>query len=43
MLDGVRRKLIDQKAERYGTIWIDFLRLALNLYFDARRVSMQAR
>src|SRR5450830_1885418 len=34
MLDGVRRKLIDQKAEGYGTIGVDFQRLGLNLNFD---------
>ena len=36
-------KLIDQKAEGYGTIGVDFQRLGLDLYFDARRVSKQAR
>src|ERR1019366_7880535 len=43
MLDGIRRKLIDQKAEGYRTIRVDFQRLGLNLYFHARHVSNQAR
>jgi hypothetical protein len=39
----VRRKLIDQKAERYGTIGVNFQRLGLNLYFDARHAPNEAR
>ena len=42
MLDGVGRKLIDQKAEGHGTIGIDFQRLGFDLYFDARHVSNEA-
>ena len=42
MLDSVRRKLIDQKAEGHGTIGVDFQRLGLNLYFDARHGSNEA-
>ena len=43
LLDGIRRQLIDQKAEGYGTIGIDIQRFGLDLYFDGRIVSKEAR
>jgi len=43
MLDRVGRELIDQETERNGAIRVDFHRLGLNVYFDARHVSKQAR
>ena len=43
MFDGVRRQLIDQKTKGYGAIRVDIQRLGLNLNFDVRRISKQAR
>src|ERR1700674_5770062 len=39
MLDRVRRQLIDEKAEGYGTIGVDIQRFGLDLDFDAGCVS----